>query len=156
MKMKNLLSMLMLLVGGLLVVGTMTSCGKEKGCTTLESDNFDPDAEEDDGSCIPWRDKFLGSFQIISDDCVGYQYSMTIVASGQSETKIVLNNLNDVSGISLVAEVQQNSFVIPQFTQQGQTISGNGILSGNVLTINYTVDAGGGNQISCTATGNKN
>lgn len=133
---------------------TLSSCGKEKGCTTLESDNFDPDAEEDDGSCIPWRDKFIGSYLVISDMCAGGTYSLSIIASTQDELKIVINNLNNVSGISLVADVSANSFTIPQVTLQGQTIFGNGQLNGDILNINYTVDDGNG-SFSCSASCNK-
>lgn len=43
----------------------MSGCKEEVGCTTRTSDNYNPDAVRDDGSCINSRDKFLGIYSIL-------------------------------------------------------------------------------------------
>jgi len=44
---------------------SMTGCKEEVGCTTRTSDNYNPDAVREDGSCINSRDKFLGIYSIL-------------------------------------------------------------------------------------------
>lgn len=43
---------------------TMTSCTKTQGCTDPKSDNYSADAEEDDGTCVAWSEKFVGDFDV--------------------------------------------------------------------------------------------
>jgi len=47
------------------ISSSMTGCKEEVGCTTRTSDNYNPDAVRDDGSCINSRDKFLGIYSIL-------------------------------------------------------------------------------------------
>ncbi len=44
---------------------SLTGCKEEVGCTNRTSDNYNPDAVRDDGSCINARDKFLGIYSIL-------------------------------------------------------------------------------------------
>jgi hypothetical protein len=49
----------------LLFIGILLSvwaCTPNRGCNELTADNFDQAAEEDDGTCIPSRDKMIGNF----------------------------------------------------------------------------------------------
>ena len=39
-----------------------SSCTPFRGCTERTADNFDLNAEEDDGTCIPSRDKMIGDY----------------------------------------------------------------------------------------------
>lgn len=48
MKTKNLLLITAITVG---IGGIMTSCSKKEGCTDITAENFNPEAEKDDGSC---------------------------------------------------------------------------------------------------------
>lgn len=48
-----------------MISSSMTGCKEEVGCTTRTSDNYNPDAVRDDGSCINSRDKFLGIYSIL-------------------------------------------------------------------------------------------
>ncbi len=96
------------------------------------------------------RKDFIGSYQINSDNCRGSAYSLTILESGQQIEKIIIKNLNNVSGLSLTAVITGSSFVVDNTSYNGQAITGTGQLNGNVLTINYTVDG-----FPCTANGNK-
>lgn len=48
-----------------MISSSMSGCKEEVGCTTRTSDNYNPDAVRDDGSCINSRDKFLGIYSIL-------------------------------------------------------------------------------------------
>ena len=43
----------------------LASCEPERGCTDPTADNYDENAEKDDGTCIPARDKLIGDFTYI-------------------------------------------------------------------------------------------
>lgn len=55
----NLLALLICVAAAL----TITSCVKKRGCTSSYADNYDPDATQDDDTCVPTRDKFVGTFE---------------------------------------------------------------------------------------------
>ena len=38
------------------------ACTPNRGCIEATADNFDPAAEENDGTCIPSRDKIIGNY----------------------------------------------------------------------------------------------
>jgi len=42
---------------------TITSCVEKRGCTSSFADNFDPEATQDDDTCVPTRDKFVGVYE---------------------------------------------------------------------------------------------
>jgi len=53
-----------LLALGLLTLSVfMYGCTPNRGCTQQTADNYDPHAEEDDGTCIPARDKLIGNYR---------------------------------------------------------------------------------------------
>ncbi|MFT5020788.1 MAG: hypothetical protein ACI9CU_002191, partial [Polaribacter sp.] len=43
----------------------LLGCEEEVGCTDRNSDNYNPDAVRDNGSCVNARDKFLGVYRAI-------------------------------------------------------------------------------------------
>lgn len=50
----------------ILILGIgLSGCEEEIGCTNRNSDNYNPDAVRDDGSCINSRDKFLGVYRAV-------------------------------------------------------------------------------------------
>ncbi|MFT7154571.1 MAG: hypothetical protein ACI9Z7_001644 [Alteromonas macleodii] len=59
------ISLVLTLLGGIVISSSMSGCKEEVGCTTRTSDNYNPDAVRDDGSCINSRDKFLGIYSIL-------------------------------------------------------------------------------------------
>lgn len=60
----NICSSLLIPVLVLAMIG-LTACEEEIGCTDRNSDNYNPDAVRDDGSCINARDKFLGVYRTL-------------------------------------------------------------------------------------------
>lgn len=97
-----------ILIGAIL---SLQSCKKEEpepiaGCMDPQSDNYNPDAETDDGNCIPWRDKFIGDFILNGGACItdinlsNPGDMMLIEPSGNTTTKTkILIKLN-VNGAS--------------------------------------------------------
>lgn len=74
---------LLLLVSFVAFSMTMTSCKKREGCTDPASTNYDPEAEEDDGTC-----------EYASGYTVPNEYSYTNVKySGQSVRQLLLKDL---------------------------------------------------------------
>ena len=84
-------------VAGLFIAGLATFSGcATKGCTDETADNYDADATEDDGTCVPARDKFLGSYSC-QEVCgtSDYTYTMTIATSSTGDLKVIINNFGD-------------------------------------------------------------
>jgi hypothetical protein len=144
------------LLAAFFIVGTsaMTSCSK-KGCTDPTSDNYDAEAEEDDDSCEDPRPKFVGSYNVSEPGDVTYQ--LTISNSSSDDRTIILSSnwgFPDVDPFNLSATVSQSDLTIAAQTAAGATISGNGAISGKVLTITYSVTANGSTE-TFTATATK-
>jgi len=59
------ISFILMLLGAVVIASSLSGCKEETGCTTRTSDNYNPDAVRDDGSCINARDKFLGIYSIL-------------------------------------------------------------------------------------------
>jgi hypothetical protein len=49
----------------MLAMTIFSGCEEETGCTERNSDNYNPDAVREDGTCINSRDKFLGVYRTI-------------------------------------------------------------------------------------------
>ena len=61
---KNILRWITLIaaIGFLASSILLSGCKEETGCTNRKSDNYNPDAVRDDGSCLNARNKFLGVY----------------------------------------------------------------------------------------------
>lgn len=44
-------------------VFALSGCLEKRGCTDVNSDNYDPNASQDDDTCIPTVEKFLGNYE---------------------------------------------------------------------------------------------
>ncbi len=117
------MNLLPLTAVSLLVLG----CGKQRGCNVFGSENYDPEAIVDDGSCVEMRDKFLGQY-VVTSDCISGAYIRTI--SETSDRFIVeISAIGDtlgrvkarVSGVNLVLEPER------QTVRSSVTVEGAGV-----------------------------
>jgi len=136
----------------------MFSCQDREGCTDPASDNFNINAEVDNGSCIPMTEKFLGLFEV-AEDCEfdSYDYPMSIYASYIDPYEIIITNFGDLS-IDVIAYVDGRFLSIPdQFIQsQGDEIAileGEGEILNGVLSIRYLYGQNGGQTFLCRING---
>lgn len=117
---------------------TVTSCSK-KGCTDETSDNFDSEAEEDDDSCNDPRDKFVASYNVVEPGADNYTL---VISKSAVENRTVVLSTNfgfPVAAFTLNGSVKQATLTIASQTAAGATFSGTGSLSGNVLTLSYSI-----------------
>lgn len=132
----------------LISVGIMfTSCKRDEGCTDPASENFDPDARRDDGSCISVTEKFLGTYNV-EEECSSdyYSYTMSVTASSSDDFGIIIANFGDFQK-AITAKVEGDFISIPDQTINNNSgnisiTSGLGEINGNTLTItySYTID----------------
>jgi hypothetical protein len=143
-KMKHLsLFMCVLLTIGLI----STSCNEKRGCTDQYSDNYDPQASQDDDTCIPTTEKFEGEYFGQGQDGAGNQYE---------NIRVCITDSTATEPLQILLYIE--NFDLPENTLDGrientwdividnQTISGvdpfqyqgEGSLSGRVLTLDLT------------------
>lgn len=103
---------------------TITSCKKEVGCTKFGSDNYNPDAIIEDGSCILARDKFLGTFNVQSD--CSDNYVLEIIPT-VNDSKVLILNLADSLGEIEANIYDQNITIEQQQLNQFVTVEGAGV-----------------------------
>jgi hypothetical protein len=151
----------------LLAMGlSLNSCGKVKGCMTAADDNYDATATEDDGSCdeAATLSKFLGNNNTaatysVSEVCGSTNSTFDIVVSESSSADytLLISNFADVFNASVIATVSQDDITIADQEPDGDnyTVSGNGTINGNTLTISYTVVNNLGVSTTCNATATK-
>jgi hypothetical protein len=151
MKIMQVLGLVVVLFVG---AATMTGC-KTEGCTDPMSDNYDPDADENDGTCIPWRDKFLGTFSgtLGCDADPAEDGTFQVTASGTSETGLVVT-VGDYFFLANVTD--QFELTIPNqkvtIDATEYDLSGSGLISGSNnenLEMTYTFSIG---MLSSTCT----
>lgn len=102
------------------------------------------------------RSKFLASYQV-SESCNvsgNFNYTLTINTSATGITNVVVNNFYGV-GATVTGTVSGSSITIPSqlvnVNSTGYTFSGSGQVTGNILTLSYTVVVGTDSE-TCTAT----
>ena len=93
---KKLLGLSLVLMFAVSTV-TMTSCTKKKGCTNKQSDNYDSEAEEDDGTCKAWSEKFVGDYSIqlgcvhpVLASALNSPFDMTVSAINDTDVSLLL------------------------------------------------------------------
>ena len=131
----------------------LSNCSRE-GCTDPASDNFDANAEVDNGTCIPMVEKFLGLYSVEEVCETGiYSYPMSAYASFDDPFEIIITNYGDL-GIDVIGVVDFNFIYIPdQFFRLGQDniaiLSGEGEILNGVLSIRYLYEQNGALPVQC-------
>jgi len=99
------------------------ACTPNRGCIEETADNYDQAAEENDGTCIPSRDKMIGSFTytrawtdvILETDSVDFGN----IAITEKNTAANAFNMNlNGGGLILFASTKAFAITIQQFSQQ--------------------------------------
>lgn len=136
--------MMLVLIPAFLHIG----CDKNRGCTDPYSDNFDPEANEDDDTCVPTRLKFIGEY-----DCNGTSHEGDLVLTSYDQVKlnITLETATDpemlIMGITNFDQpiyalslrvVSQYGLAINNQTIGAFTFYGTGNINGRVLELSYT------------------
>ena len=129
-----------------LITVVFASC-KNEGCTQFGTENYDPDAIIDDGSCILTRDKFLGNFQV-SSDCLAEDYFRTVSAT-QNEYIVVITNLADTLGDVEARVFGENITIDIQTIGNLITIEGAGVyVADDQISLSYRVrDSRSGTEV---------
>lgn len=163
--MKNIKS---IFLSGLLALGafgtlTFTSCNQDE-CKDVVCNNGGT-CNEDDGSCTcPTgtegnlcqtlsRDKFIGAY-IGTEQCSTGSDAYTITITANSDNlKLTLTNLYGTGFTAVCTVTGTNTFSFSG-TQGTVTFTGTGSLTGNQLSVPYTINDGTNNN-TCTFTGSK-
>ncbi len=80
----------------------------------------------------------------------GGSWSSAVTQSSTDKTRIVIANFGD-SGSNVTGHVNKNAITLDATTIGSNTVTGTGTVSGNILTINYTLTNGVA-SFSCTMT----
>lgn len=121
-----------------MIVLSASGCKKHEGCTQFGTENYDPDAIIDDGSCILARDKFLGTFTVQSS-CQNDTYQSSVEATSDDFT-VVITNLADSLGAVEAKIAAENITIEQQPLNAFVTIEGAGVyLDSNIISISYRI-----------------
>jgi len=122
----------------ILLLAFISSCKKQAGCTDFGTENYDPEAIIDDGSCILVRDKFLGSFQV-SSDCFSDDYLRTISVT-QNKFIVTISNLADTLGNVEAQVYGENITIERQSVSTSITVEGAGVYTeDNKISLSYRI-----------------
>lgn len=137
---------LMAIVAGAL---TFNSCNTVK-CNEPKDDNYESTQNECNEDAT--TGKFVGTFNV-SEICTSGNdsYTITITQSSTTDYTILINNFYNTFTTAITANVSQSSLTIPSQTIGSITVSGSGSISGNNLTLSYTL-TDGTNSDSCNVT----
>jgi hypothetical protein len=130
-------------------ISLMSSCVKTEGCTDPTAENYDPNAEIENATCIGQRKKFLGLYNA-GDACnntnipVFQNYYIEVRQSNQTLDEILIFNLGNFYFNPVVAAVNRTTFTIERQDPDanGYYIEGDGSITGNKISIQYRIKYG--------------
>lgn len=159
--MKNLFKFLLVVA---LSSTVLTSCKEDDPCEgvsclnggTCANGTCDCDAGFEGSDCgTQMRTKFIAAYSVTESCTSGnFSYDISIVTSASGVSNVIINNFGGY-GITATGTVNGKTLTIPNATADVQGVSvsyqGTGQINGNILTMNYSVSAGGTSD-PCTAT----
>ncbi|HAP70495.1 MAG TPA: hypothetical protein DCR04_12365 [Flavobacteriales bacterium] len=129
-----------------MISGVTVGCQKERGCTDAYADNYDPEAKQDDDTCIHKRLKFIGDFDCngtleIGQDTLVPQEEFLVnitdsTAQGEEGLIITIQDFDRTEYPLKAIVTSTYNFTIPNQDVTGFFYSGAGEISGRILTIN--------------------
>jgi len=136
---------------------TCTVGCKKDGCTNQYAENYDSDADNDDGSCTLERDKFLSTYSSL-EICSGIPadgYDFIIAESSEGDNKVIVSNLFNEGG-SIIATIDgaNISFENELNTTSSARFDGNGSVVDTQITLSFDVTLGN-ETVICSLTGTK-
>lgn len=144
--MQNLHKVFLFAVLGLFVY----ACTPERGCTEQTADNYSALAEEDDGTCIPSRDKLIGSYTYSAfwtDVVTGTDtFQLGSIQITEANTAKNAFNMNFDGSLFLRGSVTQNDILLKVHRPTPTTsYSGNGFWLENdsvdaLVNVTFTSD----------------
>lgn len=135
-----------LLASCFLLIG-IASCNRNVGCTEFGSENYDSDAIVDDGSCIHFRDKFIGTFNTNSD-CFTESYEL-MIQEATEDNLVTISNLSDTLNVITARVYGVNLTIDLQTIGTAIRIEGAGVYADtNAISLSYRIrDSRSGQEI---------
>jgi len=121
----------------ILMLSVSYGCKKHAGCTKFGSENYEPDAVIDDGSCIHVTDKFIGSFSVRSD-CFVQPYERTIDRTTE-EFVVTITRIADTLGTAKARVYANNITIDRQTLRPGISVEGAGLFKNGVISLSYRI-----------------
>jgi len=131
-----------------MVATVAVGCQKKRGCTDAYADNFEPEAKQDDDTCIHKRLKFIGDYvcngtlEIGPDTLIPQEQILINVTDstveGQDGLIITIQNFDRTEYPLRAIVTSTYGFTIPNQDVTGFYYNGSGEISGRVFTMNMT------------------
>ncbi|MBA2422488.1 MAG: calcium-binding EGF-like domain-containing protein [Chitinophagales bacterium] len=100
------------------------------------------------------RTEFLGTYTVVEDCSASNSTSYVVsIIAGTNISEVLISNMWDAFVAPVVATINGNTISIANQEPDGDgfSVQGSGTITGNIITMNYTVtDGSNGSQDNCT------
>lgn len=130
------------------VAALFSGCVEKRGCTDQYSDNYDPEATQDDDTCVPTRLKFVGNYEgrgtIETETDVLSSFDQVTISIEDStafdEDQLIMGISNFDAQLYALSAVTSGQYglLIPNQSLGSFTYFGDGSISGRVLDVKMT------------------